>query len=91
MDSETITTRPGDSGIFPINSIPVPTRRILGELRIILNCLKATKYDWIIIGSDNLLKLETWVDAHNAGHYCIKGNTEGCIYCGVGTIHGKAP
>ena len=41
------------------------------------------------MGSDDLLKLETWVDASNAVHENMRGHTGGYISCEVGIIHGK--
>ena len=57
----------------------------------VLNYVKATKDDNSIIGSDNLLKLETWVDALHAVHEYIRGQTGGCMSYVAGIMHGKAP
>ena len=40
--------------------------------------------------SEDLIKLETCVDASRAVHEDTRGNTGGCIYCWIGIIHGKA-
>ena len=42
------------------------------------------------MGSNNLLKLETWVDSQHAVDEDMGGHTGGCMYCGVVIIHGKA-
>ena len=41
------------------------------------------------MGSDDLLKLETWVDASYAVHEDIRGHTGGFLSCVVGIIHSK--
>ena len=55
-----------------------------------MNYLKATKNDKRIMGSDDLLRLETWIDASNVVHEDMKGKKVGCMSCGVGIIHSKA-
>ena len=45
------------------------------KLRKVLNYLKAAKDDKRIMGSNNLLKLETWVDASHAVHEDMRGHT----------------
>ena len=42
------------------------------------------------MGSDDLLKLKTWVDASHAVHEDMRGHTGVCMSFGVGIIHGKA-
>ena len=56
-----------------------------------MNYPKATKDDRWIMGSKYLLKLDTWVDLSHTVHEDIRGHTGGCMSCGVGIIHGKAP
>ena len=41
------------------------------------------------MGSNNLLKLETWVDASHAVNEDMRGHIGGCISYGVGIVHGK--
>ena len=41
------------------------------------------------MGSENLLKLETWVDASHTVHKETRGNIGGCMSFGVCIIHGK--
>ena len=48
------------------------------------------KYDKRIIGSDDLLKLETWIDASPAVHEDMLGHTGGCLHCGFDIVHGKS-
>ena len=48
---------------FLCTRVQCPTKEDWGELMRFLNYLKATKNDKMIMGSDNLLRLETWVDA----------------------------
>ena len=43
------------------------------------------------MGSENLLKLETWVNTSHAVHEDMRGDIGGCISCGVGIIQGKSP
>ena len=42
------------------------------------------------MGSDNLLKIETWVNASHAVHDDMRGHTGGCMSFEVGIIYGKA-
>ena len=55
----------------------------------VLNYLKATKYDKSIIGSENLLKLDTLVDALHAVYEYTRGQTVGCMSYGFDITHGK--
>ena len=41
------------------------------------------------MGSDNLLKLETWVGALHTAHENVRWHTGGCMSCEVGIIHSK--
>ena len=67
----------------------VPNQGKLRKLRRVLNYLKAKKYDRRIMGSDNLLKLETWVGALHTAHENVRWHTGGCMSCEVGIIHSK--
>ena len=40
-------------------------------------------YDKSIMGSGDLLKLETWIDASHVVHEDMRGHTVGCMSCGV--------
>ena len=42
------------------------------------------------MGSDNLLKIETWVNASHAVHDDMRGHTGGCMSFEVGIIYGKS-
>ena len=75
---------------FICTRVQCPTEEDWGKLRRVLNDLKVTKDDKRIMGSDDLLKIETWVDALYAVHEGMRGLTGVCIYCGAGNIHGKA-
>ena len=90
MDNEAFTARLGNSGVFSMYKGALPNRVSLVKLRRVLNYLKSIKDDRRIMGSGNLLKLDTWVDAFHAVHENIRGHTGGCMSCGVGIIHGKA-
>ena len=69
----------------------MPNRGILGGggVRRVLKYLKATKYYKRIIGSNDLLNIETWIDASHAVHEDIRGDTGGYISCGFGVIQIK--
>ena len=69
--------------------VQCPTEEYWGGIRRFLNYLKATKNDKRIMGSDDLLKLETCVDASYVVHEDMRGHTGGCMSCGFGIIHGK--
>ena len=60
---------------FICTRVQLTTNEVRGKLRISLNYLKATKNDKKIMGSDNLLKLETWVDALHTMHEDRRGHT----------------
>ena len=74
---------------FLCTRVQCPTEEVWGKLRRVLNYLKATKYDKKVMGSNYLLKVETWVDASHAVHGDMRDNTGGCMSCGVGIIQGK--
>jgi len=42
------------------------------------------------MGMDDMLKLETWIDASHAVHEDMKGVTGGCTSMGWGVLHAKA-
>ena len=67
-----------------------PAEEDWGKLSRVLHYLKTAKDDKRIMGSENLLKLDTWVDASHAVHEDMRGDTGGCMFCGVIIIHGKA-
>ena len=52
--------------------------------------IKHTINDKRIMGTDDMLKLETWIDASNAVHEDMKGVTGGCMSMGWGVLHAKA-
>ena len=67
---------------FLCTRVQCPTEENRGKHRIVLNYLKATKDDWRIMVSDNLLKLETWTD----GSQTVNED----ISFGFGIIHGNS-
>ena len=42
------------------------------------------------MGSDHLIKLDTWINTLYAVNENMRGHTVGYLSCGVGIIHGKA-
>ena len=76
---------------FLCTRVQCTTKKDWGKLRRVLNYPKATKDDRWIMRSKYLLKLDTWVDLSHTVHEDIRGHTGGCMSCGVGIIHGKAP
>ena len=42
------------------------------------------------MGTDDMLKLETWIDASHEVHQDMKGVTGGCMSMGWGVLHAKA-
>ena len=75
---------------FLCTRVHYPTEEYWGGFRRVLNYLKATKYDKRIMGSNNLLKLDTLIDISNAVHEDTRAHTGGCMHSGVGIIHSKA-
>ena len=75
---------------FLCTRVQCPTYEYWGRLRRVLNYLKATKNNKRIMGSEDLLKLETWVDAFHAVHEDMRGHTGGCMPCGVPPPQRKA-
>ena len=59
---------------FLCTRIQCPTEEDWGELRRVLNYLKAKKDEKRIMGSGNLFKLETWIDALHAVHEDKRGH-----------------
>ena len=74
---------------FKCTRVHYITKEYWGKLRRVLNYLKAAKDDRKIMGSGDLLKIETWVDASHTVHEEMMGHTGGCMYCVVSIIHGK--
>ena len=60
------------------------------KLRRTLKFLKKTKTDKRIMGADDILKLETWIDASYATHENMRGHTGGAMSFGWGLVHEKA-
>ena len=75
---------------FLCTRVQCPTNGDWGKLRRVLNYLKETKYDKRVIGSNNILKLEKWIDSFHTVHEDIMGHKGGCMSCGVGIIHIQA-
>jgi len=61
-----------------------------GKLRRVMRFIKDTINDRRIMGTDDILKLETWIDASHAVHEDMKGVTGSCMSIGWGVIHDKA-
>ena len=62
---------------FLCTRVQYPTKGYWGKLRRVLKYLKATKYDQRITASDNLLKLETRIDASHTAHEDMMVHTGG--------------
>ena len=75
---------------FLCTRVQCPTKEDWGEIRRVLNYLKATKNDKRIMVSDDLLKLEKLVDEFRMVHEDLRENTGQCMYCGLGIVHSKA-
>ena len=76
--------------LFICTRVQLPTEESWGKLRRVLNYLKAKKYSKRIMGSYNVLKLETFIYAPRVLHEDTGGETGGCISCGVCIFQGKA-
>ena len=57
-----------------------------GKLKRVLKFLKKTKLDRRIMGADDILKLETWIDASYATHANMRGHTRGGGQCLLGGV-----
>jgi hypothetical protein len=75
---------------FLTTRIQKPTEEDWGKLRRVLNFLKSTKTDRHIIGSNDFLTLETWMNASHPVHWNMRRNTGGCMSLGKGVLHAKA-
>jgi hypothetical protein len=67
-----------------------PTVEDWGKLRRGLKFLKRTRADRRIMGADDILKLETCIDASYATHANMRGHTGGAMSFGWGVAHEKA-
>ena len=68
---------------FIYTRVQCPTKGDWGKFRRVLNYLKVKKDDKRIVGFNDLLKLDTWIDASHAVHDGMSGHTGGCTSCGV--------
>lgn len=69
----------------------VPREEDWGKLRRVMRFVKGTINDRIMMGTDDMLKLETWVDASHAVYEDMKGVTGGCMSLGGwGMVHARA-
>ena len=75
---------------FLCTRVQAPTVEDWGKLKRVLKFLKKTKSDRRIMGGDDILKLETWVDASYAIHDNMRGHTGGAMSFGWGVVHEKA-
>jgi hypothetical protein len=75
---------------FLCTRVQAPTLEDWGKLRRLLKFLKRTKDDIRIMGADDILKLETWVDASHATHANMRGHTGGTMSFGWGVVHEKS-
>ena len=75
---------------FLCTRVQAPTLEDWGKLRRLLKFLKRTKDDIRVMGADNMLKLETWVDASHATHANMRGHTGGTMSFGWGVVHEKS-
>jgi hypothetical protein len=75
---------------FLCTRVQQPTVEDWGKLRRTLKFLKKTKSDRRIMGADDILKLETWIDASYAIHENMRGHTGGAMSFGWGVVHEKA-
>ena len=65
-----------------------PTEEDWGKLKRMLNFVKGTIDDRRILGTDDLLTMETYIDASHAIHNDMRGQTGGTITFGWGILHG---
>lgn len=75
---------------FLCTRVKAPTEEDWGKLRRVMKFLKATQNDRRIMGVDDILKLETWIDALHAVHENMQGVTGGCMSLGWGVVHARA-
>jgi hypothetical protein len=72
---------------FLCTRVQQPTVEDWGKLRRVLKFVKKTKSDRRIMGADDILKLETWIDASYATHENMRGHTGGAMSFGWGVVH----
>jgi hypothetical protein len=75
---------------FLCTRVQAPTIEDWGKLRRLLKFLKKMKNDIRVMGADDILKLETWVDASHATHANMRGHTGGAMSFGWGVVHEKS-
>jgi hypothetical protein len=75
---------------FLCTRVQHPTVEDWGKLRRGLKFLKRTRADRRIMGADDILKLETYIDASYATHANMRGHTGGAMSFGWGVVHEKA-
>jgi hypothetical protein len=90
MGQPTFPTRFGNSSVFSMHKSATTNRTRLGKLQRVLKFLKRTKSDRRTMGADDILKLETWIDASYATHENMRGHTGGAMSFGWGVVHEKA-
>jgi hypothetical protein len=66
------------------------TKQDWKKLTRILQYLKGTLSDSLILGADELTTIQTWVDASYAVHGDMKSHTGGAISLGRGAILSKS-
>ena len=77
VENEALTDRLGNIGVFYMHKGEVTNRGRLGETQDSPELSEAKKYDKRIMGSNNLLKLDTREDVFHAVHEDKRGNTGG--------------
>ena len=66
------------------------TKEDTAKLRRVLQYLKHTIDDKMIMGADRLSQLCTWVDTAYGVHPDLKIHTGGCVSFGYGMVHCKS-
>ena len=75
---------------FLCTRVTKSTKEDTAKLRQVLQYLKHTIYDKMIMGADRLSHLCTWVDAAYGVNPALKSHTGGCVSFGCGMVHCKS-
>jgi len=75
---------------FLCTHVKAPMEVDWGKLRRVMRFIKHTINNRCITGTDDIPKLEIWIDASHAVHEDMKGVTGGCMSMGWGVLHAKA-
>ena len=76
---------------FLCTRVHKPTTGGWDKLIRVLGLLKDKNKDLRILGADDLLRLETWIDSSHEVHTKMREHTGGVIYLSWGIVHGKYP